>query len=180
MVHEVVREEVEIVLSIDAEHADEVGRVHAVSEQFDAHSWGQIRGLCVDGLGDGKSGEAGIGALEHASVGVVAGGDPLDLGNVTVCVYGLGPAAGPGACKLVTWRIKDRVLTDDKRLSQMPRASLSVSSDCIPDLALLLRAGQSEVVSASELLTVARSDNRGNQSRYAKFKHTSSSYRIYY
>ena len=129
MIDEVVGEEIEIVLSIDTEHADKVGGVHTISEQFDSHSWSQIRSFCIDWLGDGKSCETGVRALEHTCVWMVACGGPRDFGDCTICMDGLWSATGPWTCELITWRVKYWVLLHDKCLGQVPGASCSVSSD---------------------------------------------------
>ena len=117
VIHEVIGEEVEAVLAVNAEHADKVGGVMAISKQFYAHSRGQIRRLGVDGLGDGKSGIAGIGTPEHASVRVTAHRDPLDLTHVALGMNGLVPASCPPALKLIAWGVKDGVLAHNQRSS---------------------------------------------------------------
>ena len=124
VVHEIVFEPVKTVLSVNTEHANEVGGVVTVSEQLDTHAWGHVGSLGVDGLGDGESGVASVGALEHAGVWVSSDGNPLDLTNVTLSVDGLVTAAVPSACQLVTWGVEDGCLVDDEGTGQMEIAGV--------------------------------------------------------
>ena len=95
VVNPVVGEEVEIVLTIDAEHGHEVGGVDAVTEELYSHAGPDVGGLGVDGGSRGHADVAVVGALEDASVGVVTLRDPLDLADVSDGVDSLVAAAGP-------------------------------------------------------------------------------------
>ena len=94
-------------MTIDAEHGDEVGRVDAISQEFDSHTWGEVGRLGVLGLGDGHADVAGISTLEHTSVGVGTLADPLNLGSHSLGVNGFVAATVPCAGELVADSVKD-------------------------------------------------------------------------
>ena len=49
MIGPVISEEIKIVLSIDAEHSDEIGRVDTITEELDTHAWLHVGSFIVDG-----------------------------------------------------------------------------------------------------------------------------------
>ena len=171
MVHEVIREEVEAILAVDAEHADEVGRVMAISEQFDAHSWGQVRRPGVDRFGDRKSGKAGVSTSEHACVWVAAHGDPFDLTHITLGMNGLVPAASPAALKFITWGVKDGVLADNQRSRQVPRARLRVLCHLTPDLIRFLLSRKRNIRISIEIRSILGRSQYRQSSADTKLEH---------
>ena len=70
VVIEGVSEPVEVLLTLDFVHSDEVGRVLAVSEELDSYAWSQYGSLGVSRLGDRHANKTTVGASEHTCVGV--------------------------------------------------------------------------------------------------------------
>lgn len=161
VVREIVGEPVQVILTINTEHGNEVGRVEAISEELDAHTWGQIGGLGVDGLGDGHADISSVGSLEHSCVWVATLADPLDLGSCTLSVDCLVAATVPGACHFVTSSVKDGSLIYDKSAGQVPSSGLSALSHLAPDFIGLILAGKRQVFGRIEILTILCCDKRG-------------------
>ncbi len=161
VVREIVGEPVQVILTINAEHGNEVGGVNAISEELDTHAWGKVGRLSVDRLGDGHADKSSVGTLEHTCVRVATLADPLDLGSCTLSVDCLVAATVPGACELVTSSVKDGGLVDDKSASQVPSTGLSVLSHFAPDFIGLILAGKCEVIGLVKILSILCCDKRG-------------------
>lgn len=122
MVAEIVGEPVQVILSINAKHSDEVGRVDVVSEELDAHAWSQVWSLKVDRLGDRHTNVTTVSAFEHTCVGVLTGALPDNLASHTLSVDSLVAASVPVALELITFRVEDGFLVDDESSLQVPAA----------------------------------------------------------
>ena len=114
MVHEVISEEIETVLTIDRVHADKVGRVLSISEQLHTHAGSKVRSLGVGRLGHREAGVASVGTFEHATVGVTAKILPLDLGNNALGMNYLVAATVPVTGKFITLGVENGGLVDEK------------------------------------------------------------------
>ena len=77
--------------------------------------------------------------------------DPLELGDVALCVDALVSTSGKTACKFITFGVKDRVLGDYKRFSQVPSARRLVLRYFSPYLLLFLLGGLLNVCITIEL-----------------------------
>ena len=112
MIREVVGKEVKILLAVHAEHADEVGGVHAVSEELYPDARFHIRRLRVSSGSDRQAREARVRSTEHARVWVCSLADPLSLGERTNRMDRFMAAASPTATELVADGVEDGVLRD--------------------------------------------------------------------
>ena len=80
-------------------------------------------------------------------------------------------ASHPVALKCVTNRVKDWVLSDEWRLSEVPLTRLGVLNDLGPDLVLLFLFAQGEVVIVAEFFAISGSCEDCEESGDAKFEH---------
>ena len=172
MVGPIVLEEVEAVLTVNAEHGDEIGGVDTVTEELHTHAGLHVGRSLVDWRGRGHADVSGVATLEDSSVRMVAKVDPLDFADVADGVDSLITAASPAAVKLVTLGVKDLLLADKKGLSEVPSSRFGVFSDLGPDFVRLLLASKSQVVIAFEILAVLGSDGSDETSGRERFEHS--------
>ena len=114
MIREIVGKEVKIILPINAEQGDKVGRVHAISKQFESHAWSHVRRLSVRRGSVRQANVARVSAAEHASVRVTSLTDPLSLSNSSVWMDHFLAAASEATLQLVTGGVKNRLYPNKK------------------------------------------------------------------
>ena len=83
MITPVIFEEVKILLTVTGEHADDIARIDAVSEELYAHTRSHVRCARTSWLAWGKADESSISTFEEACVGMVTEIIPCDFTNVS-------------------------------------------------------------------------------------------------